>query len=248
MSVQFQNYEYSYRRDGKPIFAPSPLGKRIGEDIKGTVEAAYDFDDFIFHLQKSGGHVAALHAHRAHEFFARVDIARFFYSIARSRVQRALAEIGILRSRHYAKWSCVKNPYGDPTYALPYGFIQSPILATLVLMQSVVGNYLRALSKGGLVSVSVYMDDITLSSDSNTMLIEAFETLKQKLGEAHFGLNPTKERKPSSLMDVFNCDLSRGAACVQQQRVDLFYSQGPSPLSITGFEDYRARVIDGNAL
>jgi hypothetical protein len=247
MPVQFQNYEFSYLRSGKPIFAPSDLGKRIGEDIKNQVEAAYSFDDFVFHLRHSGGHVAALHAHRDHKYFARVDIARFFYSIARNRVQRALAEIGILRARHYAKWSCVKNPYLDPTYALPYGFIQSPILSSLVLMQSAVGNYLRSISTGGQISVSVYMDDISLSSDNNDVLVEAFEKLKQNLGEANFGLNIAKERTPSSAMDVFNCDISRGKVGVQQQRVDLFYSQERSPLSIAGFEDYCERVIDGNA-
>src|ERR1700710_1474341 len=135
MAVQFQNFAYTYQVDGKHIFAPNLLGEAIGRDIKQQVEKAYAFDVFVFHL-RNGGHVAALHSHRDHAFFARVDIRRFFYSIARNRVQRALMSIGIPRARHYAKWSCVKNPYGDPSYALPYGFVQSPILASLVLMES----------------------------------------------------------------------------------------------------------------
>ena len=90
MPVQFQNYEYRQDRKGKPpLFAPNALGERIGRDIKAQVELAYQFDDFIYHLKKKGGHVAALHAHRPHKFFARADIRRFFYSIARNRVRRA---------------------------------------------------------------------------------------------------------------------------------------------------------------
>src|SRR5687768_206007 len=122
MVVQFENIAYSYENGGKPYFAPSDLGRKIGADIKAQVEAAHQFDPFVYHL-RSGGHVAALHSHRHHQLFARVDIRRFFYGISRSRVQRALSEIGILRSRHYAKWSCVKNPYGEPRYVLPYGFV-----------------------------------------------------------------------------------------------------------------------------
>lgn len=174
MVVQFQNFDYTYERDGKPVFAPSGRGRKIGEDIKAKVEEAYYFDDFVYHIKKNGGHVAALHAHRGHQFFARVDIKSFFYSIARNSVQRALVGIGIPRARHYAKWSCVKNPYGAPSYALPCGFVQSPILATLVLMGSKVGKYLRDVYAVGVVTISVYMDDISFSSDDERELRLAF--------------------------------------------------------------------------
>lgn len=246
MTVQFQNYDYSYDRNGKPIFAPSDLGERIGLDIKRQVEAVYVFDDFVYHLKKNGGHVAALHAHRLHQFFARVDIKNFFYGIAKSRVQRSLADLGILRARHYAKWSCVKSPFDEPRYALPYGFIQSPILATLVLMKSAVGSFLQGVAAAGHIAVSVYMDDISLSSNDETALCEAFEQLKNKLQEANFEISAGKIREPSMAMDVFNCDLSHGKAEVRSERIGLFYAEMRSPESINGFEDYCARVQEGN--
>lgn len=246
MPVKFQNYDYSYQRSGKPVFVPSDLGARIGQDIKTQVEATYAFDDFVYHLKKNGGHVAALHAHRAHEFFARVDITNFFYGITKSRVQRSLANLGIQRARHYAKWSCVKNPFDGPSYTLPYGFIQSPILATLVLMQSTVGNFLRATTDSGQIAVSVYMDDITLSSDDEGALCSAFEQLKSNLHEANFDINVGKLREPSKAMDVFNCDLSHGKVEVQPARIGLFYSEIRSPASVDGFEEYCARVQEGN--
>jgi len=247
MTVQFQNYDYSYNRDGKPVFAPSGLGARIGQDIKGQVEAVYVFDDFVYHLKKNGGHVAALHTHRLHQFFARVDIKNFFYGIAKSRVQRSLADLGIQRARHYAKWSCVKNPFDGPRYALPYGFIQSPILATLVLMKSAVGSFLRGVAATGHIAVSVYMDDISLSSDDEAALYGAFEQLKAKLQEANFEISAGKMREPSTAMDVFNCDLSHGKTEVRSDRIGEFYAEMRSPASVDGFEEYCARVQEGNS-
>lgn len=132
MVVRFENFEFSFKLKGKPVFKPSARGEAIGYDVKERVERAVAFDPFFYHLRE-GGHVAALHAHRNHPFFARIDIERFFYGISRNRVGRALADVGIPRAGFYARWSTVRNPYIDPRYALPYGFVQSPILATLVL-------------------------------------------------------------------------------------------------------------------
>jgi hypothetical protein len=110
---------------------PTSIGRRIGNEIKEAVEETYDFSPTYFHMA-SGGHVAAMHHHRDSAVFARIDIARFFYSISRRRVQSAIDRIGLKTSRFYARWSTVRNPYGEPDYALPYGFVQSPILASLM--------------------------------------------------------------------------------------------------------------------
>lgn len=58
--------------------------------------------------------------------FARIDISNFFYSVSRRRVKSALGRIGIGKADFFSKWSTVANPYGDPAWALPYGFVQSP--------------------------------------------------------------------------------------------------------------------------
>jgi hypothetical protein len=247
MPVEFQNYEYSYTRAGKPVFAPSELGRRIGEDIKSQVEQSYPFDDFIYHLRKHGGHVAALHAHRMHRHFARVDIRRFFYSIARNRVRRSLSAIGIDRALHYAKWSCVKNPYAEPTYALPYGFVQSPILATLVLMQSGVGDFLRSLATEGRVLLTVYMDDISLSSDDLAGLELAFSELLSQLQAAQFEVSSAKVRKPAEAMDLFNCDVTCGQTTVRPERVVLFNSKERPETSLVAFDRYCQSVERGNS-
>ena len=162
-------------------------------------------------------------------------------------MQRALSAIGVGRARHYAKWSCVKNPYGNLGYVLPYGFIQSPILATLVLMESGVGTLLRELDAGGDVTVTVYMDDICLSSDDLGGLQEAFDALLERLDQANFVVSGQKVRPPSPAMDVFNCDLESGQTEVQQQRIDLFEAEPRSDASMEAFARYCLIVEEGNA-
>ncbi len=243
MPIAFLNYEYKYKKRGKPVFAPNERGRRIGSDIKGQVERAVQFDPFYYHL-KPGGHVAALHAHRQHRYFARLDLERYFYSISKSKVQRVLVDNGILRVRHYAKWSCVRNPYGDPAYSLPYGFVQSPILATLVMMDSVAGAFLRNVSAG--VLISVYMDDISLSSDDFGALTDAYDTARERLERAGFLINEAKVRAPSPAMDLFNCDLAHGQTSVQAERITEFYSEQRSIHAETAFDIYCAGVKQGN--
>lgn len=246
MPVQFENFEFSYKKGGKPYFAPNDRGRRIGRDIKRQVTKAFNADPFVFHLQP-GGHVAALHAHRSQAHFAKADIRRFFYSISRSRVQRAIADLGIPRARHYAKWSCVRNPYVNPRYALPYGFVQSPILSTLVLMGSAVGAALREIHQQGEVIVSLYVDDIALSSNDLDALTAAFEKVLAALYEANFELSPDKVSSPTAALDLFNCDLEIGRTRVQSQRVQRFFKKPRSADSTAAFERYRESVEIGNA-
>ncbi|TPL52052.1 hypothetical protein FJ937_11865 [Mesorhizobium sp. B2-4-4] len=245
MPVRFENFEFSFLLKGKPAFKPSDLGRRIGQEIKGKVEAAVEFDDFYKHLS-AGGHVGALHAHRPHKYFARVDIERFFYSIARNRVARAIQDSGIDRGEHYAKWSCVKNPYEDPSYALPYGFVQSPILATLVLMRSPAGTFLRNLPTDQF-GRSVYMDDISLSSDNLAALRETYDELLSCLAMSNFTPNEAKTRAPSDAIDVFNCELRQGVSAVTEARQAEFFATDRSLASSAAFERYVQKVAHGNA-
>lgn len=243
MTVEFRNFEYRYDRQRKPIFVPNDLGYRIGRDIKRRVESAVVFHPMFFHLHR-GGHVAALHAHRVHRYFAKIDLERYFYSIPRSKVQRALSSIGIKRSRHYAKWSCIRNPYLDPSYSLPYGFVQSPILATLVMAVSALGKHLRDAPAN--VTVSVYMDDISLSSDSMTDLRSFFDATLKCIDETNFIVNDAKVRLPGPALDLFNCNLQFERTVVLPERIAEFYAEAQSVLSCLAFDEYCVSVEDGN--
>ncbi|CDZ57164.1 reverse transcriptase domain-containing protein [Neorhizobium galegae] len=244
MSVRFENFDHSFVQNGKHFFKPSAISRKIGADIKAQIEDAYKFDTFVYHMRQ-GGHVAAIHSHRVNSIFCRLDIERFFYGIGRNRVMIALRSIGLARAEHYAKWSTVKNPYEQPSYALPYGFVQSPIIATLVLMTSSVGEYLRALPDG--ITASVYMDDVVLSGNETDKLELAFNGLLANLPQAGFQINAAKLRMPSASMDVFNCDLTIGGTTVREERKAEFYSAAQSDKSVAAFERYCESIENGNA-
>lgn len=243
MPVQFENFTHSFLLNGKPVFAPNDLGRRIGEDIKAKVETAYEFEPFFYHLT-SGGHVASLHAHRENEFFCKADIENFFYSVSRNRVVRTLREVGVDRAKHYGKWSCVKNPYDSPRYALPYGFVQSPILASLILSTSAVGSFLRRISKE--VTVGVYVDDISLSSNDPDRLRHCYDGLLSAMEEAALHAKPSKCVPPAREVDIFNCHLKKESTEVLEERRQEFFSVPRSGYSAEAFERYCDRVTDGN--
>lgn len=235
MPVAFENFLYSFKRNGKPVYAPNEFCEKLGHEIKKQVEKAYTFDPFFYHF-KDGSHVVALHKHRLNCFFCRLDIARFFYSVQRNRLKRALKDIGIFRAEYYAKWSTVKNPYEGGGYVIPYGFVQSPILASLVLARSAVGSYLRGLDQT--ITVSVYMDDICLSGNDEAVLREAFTGLLTAVEEAGFTLNDDKTRITAKQIDIFNCNLEHDHTSVLQERKNEFYSVFRSPAGEDSFERY----------
>ncbi len=243
MPVAIHNFDFTYQRKGKPVFVPSSRGRRTGLRVKEAIEANFVFPDTYFHMGP-GGHVAALHHHRDSAFFARIDIARFFYSISRRRAQSALSRIGVTQARIYAKWSTVRNPYGEPMYSLPYGFIQSPILASLVIATSKVGEHIAAISQD--VRVSVYMDDIALSGDDLSVLRDTYSALISVLEAEGFEVNGEKLRPPSEAMDIFNCDLSTGRASVRDERIEEFLATSPNQESQDAFVAYCATVEAGN--
>lgn len=244
MAVTFENFAYSFNNDkGKPVFVPTDRSRRIADELMPLVKARAQFEPHYYHFTK-GAHVAALHAHRTHRYFARIDLKNFFYSIGRNRVKVALKEIGVSSAEHYAKWSTVRNPYEDPRYSLPYGFPQSPLLATLVLRLSALGTSIANLPTD--ILKSVYLDDIAVSGNDLAALAEAFGTLKAAVAAAHFTLNDDKVREPAEQIDLFNCDLSYGISSVTDERVATFYAAEVTDAGTAAFERYREKVAAGN--
>lgn len=245
MPVSFENYSHSFLLSDRRqhVFVPSELGRRIGADVKQRVEDAYSFDDFYYHLRKRS-HVAALHSHRANTYFCKIDIQNFFYSIARNRVVRTLRSIHIPRAEHYGKWSCVKNPCAGPGYALPYGFVQSPILATLVLASSEIGRELRRMALD--VTVAVYVDDISLSSNDPVLLRKRYDELRHAVDVAAFTVNAQKCVAPCRDITIFNCSLRNGDTVVTPDRVTEFNNVPRSAESLAGFKRYCDSVEYGN--
>ena len=218
---------------------------RKGQRILGYFENRVDLPQYYFHYAK-GGHVAALHAHLENEFFFKIDIKNFFYSISRNRVAAVLQHWRFGGSYLVAQWSCVANPYtGMPPFALPIGFVQSPLLASLVLMRSRVADAIeRSRSEG--IEISVYLDDIIGSHQNAETLRGAYEGILQACVEANLIPNAEKLTTPTRAIVAFNCNLQRGLVEVTEDRIAKFLSKKRSPLAHESFQQYRQRVESRN--
>lgn len=242
--MPFGNCEYRFNRpNGKPVYVPTKQGRQIGRQLVAKVRRRYEPESFFYHLQK-GGHVAAIHVHRNKKYFARVDLENFFYSIARNRVARALQELGLSRGEYYARWSTVKNQYAPPPYALPYGFVQSPLLASLILSQSALGQFLRELN--GKVVVSVYVDDIAISGNNKRVLQRAYQKIRRMAAASQFVVNQAKSAPPGPAMELFNCHLEHLKTVVTAARQAEFYATPRTAQSARAFDQYCQAIERGN--
>jgi hypothetical protein len=80
--------------------------------------------------------------------------------------------------------STVRHPDDNARRILPYGFIQSPLLASLVLHESTLGKYLDALHRDERFVVAVYMEDIIISGRGHGELLDVLARLKEKTQRA----------------------------------------------------------------
>lgn len=199
------------RKPGRWVFVPSPEARAAGIEIKGLVESRWRAPRYFFHL-RSGGHVAALRCHRRSTCFIKVDIADFFGSVSRSRISRVLkAFFSHDEALRIATASTVRHPDDNTRRILPYGFIQSPLLASLVLHESTLGKYLDALHRDERFVVTVYMDDIIISGRGHAELLDVLARLKDKAQRSRLTFSDEKEQGPAEAVSAFNIELARGA-------------------------------------
>jgi hypothetical protein len=235
-----ENYRAKFTARGKYIFEPNDECRRRGESLI-KLASHIDLPDYFFHY-RSGGHVAALHRHIEHTHYFRIDLKNFFYSLSRNRVSAVLRQSKIPDARTFAEWSCVRNPYPDgPSYVLPIGFKQSPLLASLALWRSAVASAVEdALRRD--VFVSVYFDDLIGSSNDLDQLRVTYDGIRAACVQANLIVNPTKLAEPADAIVAFNCHLSFGRAEVTEERITKFVETNPGERAVQSFIDYCARV------
>jgi hypothetical protein len=240
------NYKFKYKARNKYIFVPNDDCIRKGKRLIKFVLKRFSFPPNFYHYQP-GGHVVALHSHIQSNFFFKLDLQNFFYSISRNRVANILQGVNFKPAGTFAKWSCVPNPYNEPKYVLPIGFIQSPLLASLILFRSPVFAAIeKALAQG--VFVSVYVDDLVGSSSNKQLLESVYEDILKACKQANLSVNEQKIIAPADAIVAFNCNVAKGNATVTEERVQKFYSTGHSDKAINSFETYRARVGSTNTV
>jgi hypothetical protein len=243
----FQNYKWTWKRNGKIIFAPTKDTDWRGDQIIEFCDREVEFPVCFYHYRK-GGHVVALHGHLQNRLFFKIDIQNFFYSISRNRIAAALHHAGFPWARTFAKWSSVKNPYPvGSRYVLPIGFKQSPALASLVMMRSPLMAMVDRAERAG-AFVSIYLDDLICSANDEALLQELYDGFLQACEDANLTPNPTKLVAPTSEIVVFNCELRHGFAQVTPERIAKYFEEPRTAASQRSFDVYCAKVSEANTV
>ena len=205
------------------VFIPSLNSKLIGKDICLLLTKKWKAPEYFYHL-RNGGHVQAVRLHQKNNFFSKIDIDNFFGSITRSRITRSLKPlIGYKKAWEIAQDSTVKIPDSFPVaHMLPFGFIQSTLLASICLDKSSLGESIRELSKDSRLSISIYVDDIVISSNDFELLTKATTAIKDALLRSHWTSSAEKEDICKSSITAFNINLSYQAINITEKRLQLF--------------------------
>lgn len=227
---------------GKWVYVQSETQKAASRAIIKSLEGKWTPPYFYYHLSRSGGHVAAVNSHIEHKFFIYFDIKSFFSSINRTRVTRVLKKhYPYQEARSIANYSTVKIKNNlESVYILPFGYSQSPYLSAMCLADSKLGKVLESINTK-IVKVSVYMDDIIISSDNPLQLMIARERVIEAMKRSNFEWSKKSILNPSKTITVFNILLSRGSLAVTNERMDSFrreYYLTNSPFVKEGIVNY----------
>lgn len=136
---------------------------------------------------------------------------------------------------------------------VPYGFVQSPLLATIAFVESYFGRALVDLDSWG-ITKSVYVDDIILSHPTcPTTLVNAYEMLLTAAATANFEVNGTKSQPPSTTIVAFNIVLKQGELSLTVDKMLEFRSRiigelvGPATLATIRYAE-SVNLDQGNSL
>lgn len=250
------NLKWSSKFELKPgrwVFVPTPETVALGKKIKAAIEACWAPPATYYHL-RAGGHVEALRSHLGHNSFARMDIQDFFGSINRSRITRCLRpRVGYAKAREWANASTVNDPENPERFIVPFGFVQSQIVASLCLWESALGVCLKKLTANTQCAVSVYVDDIIVSSSVDGLCEQAVSELSTAAERSNFTLSPDKKEGPAVAITAFNIVLANESIQITEDRLKQFIAaleQSTSEHQRAGIVSYVTSVntVQGEAL
>lgn len=176
----------------------------------------------FFHLQR-GGHIAAAKLHLNSDSFAKIDLRRFFEQVTRNRIIKRLTALGVkyVEAEQFAIASTVRHTVDRRRFVLPYGFVQSPLLASIDLDKSALGDKLRVLKKEGL-RASVYVDDIIISSNDESLTVDGYKQLRDAVAQSNYQINEEKSQAPSTELRAFNLIMKPSFLQVDNERYSEF--------------------------
>lgn len=192
----FTIYEPKERRIHAPVFRERVLHHALVGPSEADFERWSIFDSFA--CRRGKGREAALRRAerfaRRHEWFLKLDVAKYFDSISHEALIDLLKP-RIRDARVLALWVRIVGAYQTaPGRGLPIGALTSQHLANFYL-----GGVDRAVKEGlEIPGYARYMDDMALWSDSRKQLREARATIESHLAiKLHLRLNPHWHLQPT---------------------------------------------------
>jgi len=219
------NYQYYFlTNSGKRVYVQTDEHKYLGRQILQIVRKNWKKPNYFFHL-RGGGHVAALSVHSDNLWKAKIDLKSFFNNVTRNKIIKSLKKngLGYNQSEEIAIVSTVKYEHASNKFILPFGFVQSPILASLVLNQSAIGKRLSQLHHEGM-TVSVYMDDIIISGSLYELVQTSMKEIICAAKDSNFPVNVEKTEGPLETIRAFNIESSYQYMAIESHRFEEMQS------------------------
>jgi hypothetical protein len=242
------NYVYRFEiRPGKWVYIQEARAAKAALSVIAKISRKYRPHRIFFNLRRRGGHVAALHLHEKNGHFSRFDITDFFGRVTRTKIVRALRQVGFdPREAMNFAFNAVVVEAGRR--ALPFGFRQSPLIANLVLERSLLGARLRSAHAQGF-TVSVYVDDIIVSGNDPAALTALSHELIAAAAASNMPFGERKQVVAAASAEAFNCVLQAGGSSFTDERFERFVqSHGVvSPAGQEAIERY-IKAVNRNEL
>jgi hypothetical protein len=206
---------------GLLVHVPTAEGREAGRNIVRRILDVWQPPAYFFHF-RDGGHVAACRSHLDGRYFARLDIESFFSSVTATKVHRALRRLGFRQNdaMEIVRLSTVQIAGDRRTFALPFGFVQSMVLASAALDLSHLGRCLNA-ANGNSVRLSVYVDDIIVSGQFEADVSTSVAHLAGAAATSRYRFNVAKTTTGTTA-EAFNIRLATGSLLVTPQRMAKF--------------------------
>lgn len=205
----------------KWVYVPSYKSRANGHSIKENLSEKFNLPPFYYHL-RSGGHLEATRVHLQNHYFAAVDLKNFFESITPSMITRSLKPV---LGYHMARWIALESTVRSESVAnrhIPFGFVQSPYIATICLNTSCVGRELTKLARCKGITISVYMDDILLSANKKRALKSAYLSILKAIKNSCFEVSESKQQPPATKATAFHIEFSHNRSKLLPYRHEYF--------------------------
>lgn len=248
--MQWSRYYEIAPLSRKYIYIPTQESRELGKKIIKTIRTQWTPPDYFYHMRK-GGHLSAITVHTQYSNlyprFSVFDISGFFGQVTKNKAVRALKNfVPYETAEKWAYLSTVKKPF-DHQRTLPYGFLQSGDIASLVLDRSYLGNEFRKISREKHIKISVFVDDIILSSPDADLLTFYSNCLLNAAQKSRFTFQKKKTICNVDEIDIFNIhckhDLSLDFLIPKFGDFEEILVNHPSdPRVVFGVVDYMLKV------